>query len=94
MSDVFETKAKKISADQVEVVDATGAHVAGKEAEGPAVFSGMKVVKVGPMGGVLALLALPLLLPLMLIALLFIAILAVFFGKAFFRTGFAKVMRR
>ena len=31
MSDVIETKAKKIAADQVEVLDANGEHLAGKE---------------------------------------------------------------
>ncbi len=95
MSDVFETKAKKIAPDQIEVIDATGAHVAGKVEQPTNPFmGGMKVVKMGPMGGLAALVMLPILIPVAIIGFFLLAIFAIIFGKAFFKAGMTKVMKR
>ncbi len=94
MSDVFETKAKRISPDQVEVVDANGTHVAGKE-EAPAnPFGGVHVVKMGSLGGLGTLLLLPILIPVAIIGFFLLALLAILFGKTFFKAGMSKFIRR
>lgn len=96
MNEVFETKAKKIAPDQVEVIDASGAHIAGKENEptNPFMGSGFKVVKMGPGTGLAGLLLLPILIPIAIIGFFLLAIFALVFGKAFFKTGISKVIRR
>lgn len=100
MNEVFETKAKKISVDQVEVVDANGAHVAGKDNEQQNPFTGsfgtgnFKVVKMGPMGALGGLLLLPIIIPVAIIGFFLVMILAMFFGKAFLRSTMTKVIRR
>ena len=96
MSDVFEVKAKRIAPDQVEVVDSKGAHLAGKEEPRPNPFGGggVHVLKMGPVGGLVSLLLLPILIPVAIIGFFLLAILAIFFGKAIFKSGLAKVIRR
>jgi hypothetical protein len=96
MSDVFETKAKKIAPDQIEVIDANGVHIAGKENEAtnPFMGSGFKVIKMGPGTGLAGLLLLPILIPIAIIGFFLLAIFALIFGKAFFKAGMAKVIKR
>ncbi len=98
MSDVIETKAKKIAADQVEVLGANGEHLAGKEQhQNPFGFQqagGFKVVKMGPMGGLIGLVMLPILIPVAIIGFFVLMLLAMVFGKAIFKTGMMKVMKR
>jgi hypothetical protein len=96
MSDVFETKAKRIAPDQIEVIDANGAHIAGKDEsqKNPFMGSGMKVVKMGPVGALAGLVLLPILIPVAIIGFILLAVFAMLFGKAFFRAGMAKVIRR
>jgi hypothetical protein len=99
MSDVFEVKAKRIAPDQIEVIDASGAHVAGKDAStnpfgANGMNGGIHVMKMGPLGGLAGLLLLPILIPIAIIGFFLLAILAIFFGKAIFRSGMAKVIRR
>ncbi len=94
MKDVFEIKAKKIAPDQVEVVDANGAHVAGKEEPRVNSFGGVHVVKMGPLGGLAGLLFLPILIPVAIIGFFLLTIFALFFGKAFFKAGISKIIRR
>lgn len=96
MSDVFETKAKKISSDQVEVLDSNGAHLAGKETASASPFSagGFKVVKMGPVGTVAGLLILPILIPLAIIGFFLMMIFAMLFGKTFVKSGIMKVIKR
>ena len=96
MSDVFETKAKKIAPDQVEIIDSNGTHIAGKdESRGP-FFAGsnMRVVKMGPLGGLAGLIMLPILIPIAIIGFFLLLVFAMIFGKAFFKAGMAKVIRR
>lgn len=95
--DVFETKAKRIAPDQVEVIDANGAHVAGKEERPTNPFGGtggVHVVKMGSLGGLGTMLLLPIIIPIAIIGIFFLAIFALLFGKAFFRSGMSKIIRR
>jgi hypothetical protein len=97
MSDVIETKAKKIAADQVEVLGANGEHIAGKEQANPFGFQqagGFKVVKMGPLGGLVGLVMLPILIPVAIIGFFGLMLLAMVFGKTIFKTGMMKVMKR
>lgn len=96
MSDVFETKAKRIAPDQIEVIDAHGTHIAGKEEspKNPFMGSGFKVVKMGPVGALAGLLMLPIIIPIAIIGFILLAIFAMLFGKAFFKAGMSKVIRR
>lgn len=100
MSDVFETKAKKIAPDQVEVIDANGTHIAGKEEQPTNPFggafggNGVHVMKVGSFGGLGTFLLLPILIPVAIIGFFLLAILALLFGKTFFKAGMAKIIRR
>jgi hypothetical protein len=96
MNDVFETKAKKIAPDQVEVLDANGAHVAGKEQASPFGFQngGFKVVKMGPLGALTGLVMLPIIIPVAIIGFFLLMLFAMVFGKTFFKAGMAKVIKR
>jgi len=97
MSDVFETKAKRIAPDQIEVIDSNGTHIAGKaESQGPFFggSGGMRVVKMGPVSAIAGLIMLPILIPIAIIGFFLLAIFAIIFGKAFFKAGMAKVIRR
>lgn len=96
MSDVFETKAKRIAPDQIEVIDANGTHIAGKEeaTANPFMGSGMKVMKMGPVGALAGLVMLPIIIPIAIIGFILLAVFAMLFGKAFFKAGMAKVIRR
>ena len=89
MNDVFETKARKVSADQVEILDQNGSHLSGKQET-----SGFKVVKMGPIGSIAGLLLLPIIIPIAIIGFFFLLILALFFGKTVFKSGMMKVIRR
>lgn len=96
MNEVFETKAKKIAPDQVEVIDASGAHIAGKENEpvNPFANAGFKVVKMGPGNALAGILLLPIIIPVAIIGFFLLAIFAMIFGKAFFKTGMMKFIRK
>lgn len=100
MSEVFETKAKRIAPDQIEVIDANGTHVAGKsESNANSPFgafgsSGVHVMKMGPLGGLGTLILLPILIPVAIIGFFLLVVFALFFGKTFFKAGMAKVIRR
>jgi hypothetical protein len=96
MSDVIETKAKKIAPDQVEVLGADGAHIAGKEQPNPFAFQngGFKVVKMGPLGGLAGLVMLPILIPVAIIGFFVLLLFAMIFGKTVFKSGMMKVMKR
>ncbi len=100
MSEVFETKAKRIAPDQIEVIDANGTHIAGKDDSNEDPFKaafghgGVHVVKMGSFGGIGTLLMLPILIPVAIIGFFLLAILALLFGKAFFKAGMSKILRR
>jgi len=96
MSEVFETKARKVSADQVEVLDQNGSHIAGKSESESSPFSagGFKVVKMGPLASLGGLLLLPVLIPVAIIGFFLLMIFAMIFGRAVLKTGMMKVMKR
>ena len=80
-------RVKKISLEQVEVIDKAGHvikesdHSLEQENSGPRVMGNIHVMKAGPLG----FLILPLLIPVFLIGFILLLVFALFFGKTVFK---------
>ncbi len=87
---------KKITVDQVEVLDAKGQvikesdHTLDRDSGNPRMMGNFRVIKGGP----LALLLLPLAIPILLVGFFVLMIVALFFGRSIFKIVSGPLQRR